>query len=121
MDYPEPYLRGVELFNRAEFFDCHDAWEELWLEVGPPRANFLKGLIQAAVALHHLQAGNTKGALKLYAGQKKYLTPYKPWMMGIFVEPFLEAMDRAFVDAVAGKPNTVLDPSLAPKMTLTGN
>ena len=108
-DDSEPYLRGIELFNRGEYFDCHDAWEKLWLEVGPPQANFLKGLIQAAVALHHLEGGNLKGARKLYEGQRRYLLPYRPRMMGLEIDPFLEAMDRVF---------EAKDPSLAPKISL---
>ncbi len=116
--YPEPYLRGIELFNRGEFFNCHDAWEELWLEVGPPRANFLKGLIQASVALYHLDAGNLKGAMKLYEGQKIYLSPYRPKMMGLEIDPFLNGMDKAFAEALSGKPNVKLDQTLAPQIRL---
>lgn len=110
--YPEPYLRGIELFNRGEFFDCHDAWEELWLEVGPPRANFLKGLIQAAVALYHLDAKNLKGALKLYEGQKRLLLPYRPQMMGLDIDPFLASMDLTFEKQ---------DPSFAPKISISNS
>ena len=32
-DTPDPrYLRGVELFNRGDYFDAHEVWEELWLD-----------------------------------------------------------------------------------------
>ena len=28
----EKYHEGIELFNDVEFFEAHDAWEELWQE-----------------------------------------------------------------------------------------
>ena len=34
-DHPfnvEKYHEGIELFNDVEFFEAHDAWEELWQE-----------------------------------------------------------------------------------------
>jgi predicted metal-dependent hydrolase len=32
LDEWDQFLRGIELFNRAEFYDCHDTIEEIWLQ-----------------------------------------------------------------------------------------
>lgn len=59
---PEEFLRGVELFNEGRFFDCHEAWETIWLNAEGIERELLHSMIQAAAALHHVQRGNLKGA-----------------------------------------------------------
>jgi predicted metal-dependent hydrolase len=55
---------GLELFNRAQFFDAHEVLEEIWRAL--PRASaakkHLQGLVQLAVAFHHESHGNLRGA-----------------------------------------------------------
>jgi predicted metal-dependent hydrolase len=62
---PNPDLdRGLNLFNRARFFDAHEALEDVWR--AQPRAStakkHLQGLVQLAVAFHHESRGNLRGA-----------------------------------------------------------
>src|SRR5258708_1315259 len=45
--YDPLYLKGIELFNACEFFESHEAWEELWQQDFGPSRKFLQGLIQA--------------------------------------------------------------------------
>jgi len=56
--------RGLDLFNRAHFFDAHEVLEDLWRAL--PRASaakkHLQGLVQLAVAFHHESRGNLRGA-----------------------------------------------------------
>jgi predicted metal-dependent hydrolase len=55
------YLRGISLFNDAEFFDAHEALEDIWRAAPPENKKFLQGLIQVAVAFHHYSTGNRVG------------------------------------------------------------
>jgi predicted metal-dependent hydrolase len=58
-----PLAHGLEAFERADFFAAHEAWEEVWRQMEPGLdREALQGLIQAAVALHHLAGGNETGA-----------------------------------------------------------
>lgn len=45
--------RGIELFDRGAFFDCHEAFEEVWRSTTPEPRDLWQGLIQVAVGLHH--------------------------------------------------------------------
>src|SRR5690242_18943784 len=56
---------GVELFNRGEFFECHEVLEQVWLNAQQQKTLFLQGLIQIAVSFYHLRRGNTIGAERL--------------------------------------------------------
>jgi predicted metal-dependent hydrolase len=70
------YLKGIEHFNKREFFDAHEIWEELWHEEHGDAHNFVQGLIQFATCLHHFEAFNLKGARLLYVGGVELLAPY---------------------------------------------
>jgi len=100
--YEPLYLEGIECFNRRDYFESHEVWEDLWrVSEGPVRL-FYKGLIQAAVALHHLDRGNLRGATRLLAGCTKYLADYRPRYLGLDVAGFLEKMDQCVSQCVPG-------------------
>jgi predicted metal-dependent hydrolase len=57
----ENYIRGINLINEAEFFDAHEALEDVWRAAPPENKKFLQGLVQVAVAFHHYSTGNRVG------------------------------------------------------------
>jgi predicted metal-dependent hydrolase len=119
---PAEYLDGIRLFNAREFFDCHDVLEELWTDFIGPEREFYKGLIQAAVALHHFSEGNAHGARKLYRSSSSYLAPYQPQTRGLDVTRFLEQFERCFRDLLAAPVNAPcleLNAALVPSIELS--
>lgn len=92
------------LFNEGDYLAAHELFEELWEATSGPDADCYKGLLQAAVALHHLSEGNGEGALRLYRGHRRYLAPYPPGHLGLDLGGFLEAMQRAFRPLLEGDP-----------------
>ena len=53
---------GINLFNAGQYFEAHEAWEELWRQTEGPLRLYYQGLIQTSVGLHHLGTGNLNGA-----------------------------------------------------------
>ena len=47
--------RGRAAFNRGEYFQAHELWEEAWQELDGVERILVQGLIQIAAGLHHLQ------------------------------------------------------------------
>jgi hypothetical protein len=45
---------GGAAFNRGDFYDAHEFWEEVWNEVDDPDRRWIQGMIQIATALHHV-------------------------------------------------------------------
>src|ERR1700736_5057046 len=74
---------GVELFNRADFFDAHEALEDVWRAAPRPEKKFLQGLIQVAVALHHHGNGNLAGARSVLRCAFRNLSLYPEGFGGI--------------------------------------
>jgi hypothetical protein len=99
--HSEPYFRGISLFNRAEFFECHEVLEEVWRHAPEPDRKFLQALIQTAVALHHYSKGNSTGARALFARALLNLANYPEEFGGLALPPlrqsivlWQEALDR---------------------------
>lgn len=69
----DKFDEGCEHFNKREYFEAHEVWEDLWNEETGPRHAFLQCLIQVAVALHHSENKNWTGTRKLFASSLGYL------------------------------------------------
>ena len=61
-EYDPRYLLGIVHFNRGDYFEAHEVWEDLWHDTAGPDRRFYQGLIQAAVAVYHAGNGNARGA-----------------------------------------------------------
>ena len=58
---------GSVLFNRAQFFEAHEVWEDAWRRALGADEILLHGLIQVAAGFHKLQCGQPSGAASLLA------------------------------------------------------
>lgn len=92
MTYDPRYLKGIDHFNRREFYDAHEVWEDLWHEEHGDANKFVQGLIQFATALHHFEAQNLKGARLLYEGGVELLRPYGDRFWGLGVARLVDQM-----------------------------
>jgi predicted metal-dependent hydrolase len=63
----EAIERGRTAFNRGEFFDAHEIWEEAWRGLEGSERVLVQGLIQVAAGLHHLQNHRPRPAARLLA------------------------------------------------------
>jgi uncharacterized protein len=61
----EAFLHGVALFNAGEFYRQHDVFEKHWMEDPRPIRDLYQGVLQIGVALHHVETGNYRGAVKM--------------------------------------------------------
>jgi uncharacterized protein len=74
------FNRGIELFNRCEFYECHEVLEELWTGTHQPERWFVQSLIHFAVGFHHHQKDNAVGAsLQLAKGLRKIQAYLPEW------------------------------------------
>jgi uncharacterized protein len=120
-DYDPLYLQGIAYFNACEFFEAHETWEDLWKSYSGDLRLFYKGLIQAAVALHHFGNGNIRGARKVYFTSRNYLEQYRPVCVGLDLEKFLAQFDTCFAEVAANQeeyPKIDLNAELIPEIAL---
>lgn len=69
---------GIQQFNNQEFYQCHDTLEAIWIEALETDKRFYQGILQVAVACHHLSNRNQRGAIILLGEAIRRLNDYQP-------------------------------------------
>lgn len=113
--------RGVELFNRREYFACHEVLEAAWNAERQPVRTLYKGILQVGVGCYHLLRGNYRGAtIKLRSGAD-YLVPFAPECMGVAVAHLIADARRLLVAVEAAGPTgtATVDRALLPLIQFT--
>jgi len=100
----EFFEEGIDLFNEGKFFECHEAWEEVWKRSEGDAKLFYQGIIQAAVAILHAQRGNLTGAASLYSKASAKLDHLQAEHMGIALGELRDALKNFFAIALNGGP-----------------
>jgi len=107
-DLPEAFLRGAALFNAGRFFECHEAWEEIWLKAEGEEREFLHAMIQAAAALLHFRRGNLKGAQSVGGRAIEKLNVLPAIVMQLDTKAFRLALEQHLSQADAPLPGIEL-------------
>ena len=79
----------LNAFGAGDFFGAHELLEQFWVGYQGDDRDFYKGLIQAAVALHHAGTGNASGAASVGARARGFLAPYAPRYQSVDVDAVL--------------------------------
>jgi predicted metal-dependent hydrolase len=103
-EYDARYLAGIDHFNRGEYFDAHEVWEDLWRDCEPADRLFYQSLIQAAVALYHGGNGNRTGASRLFTSGRGKMSGYRPAHQGLDVDGFWRQVEAVLVGSPANAP-----------------
>lgn len=81
--------KAALLFNHHLFFEVHEVLEAQWREEHDPARLFLQGLIQVAVAFHHLERRNFRGAVALLHDGLEKIMPARPAFLGVELQEFV--------------------------------
>jgi hypothetical protein len=93
-ELPELARKGIEEFNRGEFFECHEYLEEAWMQESR-RVRFLyQGILQVGVGFYHQQNGNWRGATGVLRNGIERLREFEPETLGIDVERLVRESER---------------------------
>ena len=116
----ENLAKGIELFNRQEFYEAHEVWEEAWIDELSDDRLLLQGLIQVAAGFYKLQSGAPVGTVKLLEQGKRKLIPFVGRSHGVTLEPLLLEVDRwrAEAEGMLQANRRDYDPALLPKIEL---
>lgn len=88
----EDYLYGIDLYNYAYWWECHEVFEGLWHAAGhdTEQGNFFQALIQFAAANLKRFLGNEQAAQKLARSGLARLQSLPQLYMGIDIIAFSE-------------------------------
>lgn len=83
---------GLNCYQREEFFDAHEHWENIWRQSQGREKPFLQALIQVAGALHHYRRRNLRGCQALFRGAMRRLEPYPDCFGGVLLVPLRQEL-----------------------------
>lgn len=119
--FHESLAKGIDLFNRREFYEAHEAWEEGWIDELSDSRVLLQGLIQIAAGFFKLQCAAPIGTVKLLALGLAKLRPFVGHSLGVDLEALLPEVDRWHAQAkqLVAENRADFDPSTFPKIGYT--
>jgi len=103
----EVYLYGVDLFNVAYWWECHEQWEALWKFTGTEsyEGRFLQGMVQiAAASLRRFMGSHDSGAALARKGITRLRDCEEDVFLGIDVLSFSASVEGHFFAAGAKPP-----------------
>ena len=93
-ELPDLVLRGIEEFNRGEFFECHESLEEAWMQESGRVRYLYQGILQVGVGFYHLKNGNWRGATGLLRNGTTRLKEFEPETLGVDVAKLVRESER---------------------------
>jgi len=89
----ELFQKGLAEYEKGDYFEAHESWEDLWSDYNFSDRIFVQGLIQLAVSFVHLSNGNMIGAKSLLKKSQNKFVDYKGIQRGINVDNLKSAID----------------------------
>ena len=113
-------MKGIEEFNRGEFFEQHESLEAAWRAEPRPVRELYQGILQVGVACYQIERTNLPGALKLFECGLRRLRRFTPECLGIDVSRLIADAERVRDEAQRLGPERLneLDRSLFPRITV---
>ncbi|HWA95643.1 MAG TPA: DUF309 domain-containing protein [Terracidiphilus sp.] len=82
----ERLIAGLKCYDAGEYFEAHEHWELVWLELDEPEKTFMQALIQVAAAFEHWRRGEPEGTRSLLKRVVARLEKYPAEFAGVDVE-----------------------------------
>ena len=89
-------IKGLELFNEGEYYDCHEELEHAWNEDKGAARELYRGVLQVAVAYLQIERGNYNGAVKMLMRVKQWLDPLPNTCRGIDIQKLRTDADAVY-------------------------
>ena len=89
----ELFQKGLDEYDKGDYFEAHEAWEDLWSDYNFPDRKFVQGLIQLSVSFVHLGNGNLTGAKNLLKKCQQKFDDYSGIHRGINLEDLKSSIE----------------------------
>ncbi len=118
---PDLLIRGIEQFNRGEFFEQHETLELLWRAEQDDVRYLYQGILLVGVGMYHLfRRASYHGAVTKLETGVRFLQWFRPTCQGVDVDALIDDAIRARAAIVALGPDRLAEfnPALTPKVRL---
>ena len=84
---------ALRLFNNHQWYEAHDAFEEIWNSVDGDERQVIQGILQVSVSQFHLSKGNSNGATILLGEGLGRIKTRTNVNLGIDLESFCSRLE----------------------------
>tara|TARA_B100001109_G_scaffold221005_1_gene192292 strand:+ start:66 stop:437 length:372 start_codon:yes stop_codon:yes gene_type:complete len=84
---------ALKLFNNHEWYEAHDAFEEIWYSIDGEERQVIQGILQVSVSQFHLSKGNLNGATILLGEGLGRIKTRTKLNLGIDLESFCRCLE----------------------------
>ena len=95
--HPPDFYKGLDLFNREFYYECHDVWEEIWTEAKGKNKIFYQALIMSAVSLYHFGNENLAGALSCYQKALNQFRQLPDSFLSLDIAKFVDSLNQFYL------------------------
>jgi len=91
--FKDSFFVALNLFNNQEWYEAHDAFEEIWNYVDGDERQVIQGILQVSVSQFHLSKGNLNGATILLGEGLGRIKTRTQINLGIDLESFCRCLE----------------------------
>jgi predicted metal-dependent hydrolase len=100
-------IRGLEEFNRGEYFEAHESLEHAWMDDSTPGRELYRAVLQVAVAYYQIKRGNYNGAAKMFLRVRQWIEPLPDKCRGVDVAQLRYSAERVHEALLALGPERI--------------
>lgn len=89
-------IKGMDLFNKGEYWLAHEALEEAWKEESGAVRELYRAILQTGVVYLHIERNNFNGAVKTYQKVQKWIQPWPEVCCGIQIGQLRRELNVVF-------------------------
>ena len=93
-NFKDSLFNALNLFNNHEWYEAHDAFEEIWNSVDGDVRQVIQGILQVSVSQFHLSKGNLNGATILLGEGLGRIKTRTNINIGIDLESFCQCLEN---------------------------
>ena len=91
--FNDSFFNALNLFNNHQWYEAHDAFEEIWNCVDGDERQVIQGILQVSVSQFHLSKGNLNGATILLGEGLGRIKTRTKINLGIDLESFCRCLE----------------------------
>ena len=92
--FKDSFSIALNLFNNHQWYEAHDAFEEIWNNVDGDERQVIQGILQVSVSQFHLSKGNLNGATILLGEGLGRIKTRTKINLGIDLESFCRCLEN---------------------------
>ena len=100
-------IKGLQQFNRGEYYEAHETLEEAWNDDDTPGRELYRAILQVAVAYLQIERRNYRGAIKMLLRLRQWIDPLPDICRGVDVAQLRRDANKIYATLIQLGPERI--------------